>query len=156
MIDCQTLLNLPIAKDLTADDCVILAKIANVKQLNDQENLFRAGDTTNTLYVILKGKLDVLKEDPTHEALNIHTLHKGDMAGEMSFIDGEEHSVTLRAQGAAELLCIENEAFVSLLLSHPHIVYHVMRAITRSTHNALRRMNAQFVDMNRFINNEYM
>lgn len=155
-LSCDKLLNSTIGKDLSGDDCAILSKIAQTKHLDDKEILFSAGSCTQTLFVILNGKIDVTKDTLPGEWTKIHTLHEGDMAGEMSFIDGTTHSLTLRAHGSTELFCIEKEPFEALLLSHPHVVYHIMRAITRATHHALRRMNDQYIELNKFITNQYM
>jgi CRP-like cAMP-binding protein len=155
-LSCEKLLNSPIGKDLSADDCAIVSKIAYHKHLDKHDVLFAAGESTQTLFVIVAGKVDVTKDTLPGEWTLIHTLHEGDMAGEMSFIDGTTHSLTLRAQGNAELVCIEKEPFEALLLTHPHVVYHIMRAITRSTHHALRRMNEQYIELNKFITNQYM
>lgn len=155
-LSCDKLLNSTIGKDLSADDCAIVSKIVHTKTLNDKEILFEAGTKTKTLFVILSGKVDVTKDTLAGEWTHIHTLNEGDMAGEMGFIDGTAHSLTLRAHGKAELLCLEKDTFEALLLTHPHVVYHIMRAITRTTHYALRRMNDQYIELNKFITNQYM
>jgi CRP-like cAMP-binding protein len=155
-LSCNTLLNATIGKDLSSDDCAILLSIAQIKHLEDKEILFSAGSCTQTLFVILSGKIDVTKDTLLGEWMSIDTLHEGDMAGEMGFIDGTEHALTLRAHGASSLLCIEKEPFEALLLTHPHVVYHIMRAITRATHRALRHMNEQYIELNKFITNQYM
>lgn len=155
-LSCEKLLQSTIGKDLTADDCAILSNIAQTRKLENKDILFSAGTSTKTLFVVLSGKIDVTKDTFPGEWTHIHTLHQGDMAGEMSFIDGNTHSLTLRANGQAELLCIGKEPFETLLLTHPHVVYHIVRAITRSTHHALRRMNDQYIELNKFITNQYM
>lgn len=152
---CHKILNSTLGKDLTEDDCAVLASIITFKQLSNEAVLFASGEATHTLYVILNGKIDVTKDTSPTEWLHIHTLQPGDLAGEMGFIDGEPHSMTLRAHGETELFCIQRTDLEKLLLTHPHVVYHVMRAITRATHKSLRRMNEQFIELNRFINNEY-
>lgn len=154
-LECQKILNSTLGKDLTEDDCAILASIITFKKLDNEAVLFSSGEKTDTLYVILSGKVDVTKDTSPTEWLNIHTLQPGDLAGEMGFIDSETHSMTLRAHGTTELFCIQRADFEKLILTHPHVVYHVMRAITRATHKSLRRMNEQFIELNRFINNEY-
>jgi len=155
-IDCQKILNSSLGRDLTLDDCGVLSSIITFKQLNDEEILFKAGDKTDCLYVIISGKIDVTKDKILPDYMVLHTLKPGDMAGEMGFIDGNEHSLTLRAQGNCELMTIQRDQFEQLLIHSPHVVYHVMRAITRSIHGTVKRMNDQFIELNRFINNEYM
>lgn len=155
-IDCQKILNSSLGRDLTLDDCAVLSSIIQFKQLADEDILFNTGEKTDSLYVIVSGKINVTKDKILPDYMVLHTLQPGDMAGEMSFIDGNEHSLTLRAHGACELMTIQRDAFEKLLLTNPHVVYHVMRAITRSTHTTIKRMNEQFIELNRFINNEYM
>ncbi len=155
-IDCQKILNSSLGRDLTLDDCAVLSNIVQFKQLNSDDILFKEGDKTETLFVIVSGKIDVTKDKILPDYTVLHTLKQGDMAGEMSFIDGNTHSLTLRANGTCELMMIKREDFEKLLLTNPHVVYHVMRAITRSIHATVKRMNDQFVELNRFINNEYM
>jgi CRP/FNR family cyclic AMP-dependent transcriptional regulator len=153
---CEKILTSSLGKDLSLDDCAVLSAIVTFKNLKQGEILFSADEATKTLYVILSGKIDVTKNVSPDEWTLIHTLHEGDMAGEMSFIDGDTHSLTLRANTDTELFCLENAPFEGLLLTHPHLVYHVMRAITRTTHQALRRMNNQYLELNKFITNQYM
>lgn len=155
-IDCQKILNSSLGRDLTLDDCAVLAGIITFKQLQDEEILFKAGEKTDMLYVIVTGKINVTKDKILPDYMVLHTLQPGDMAGEMGFVDGDEHSLTLRAQGSCELMTIQRDEFEKLLLTNPHVVYHVMRAITRSIHTTVKRMNEQFIELNRFINNEYM
>lgn len=153
---CQKIIDSTLGRDLTLDDCGVLSGIIEFKSLNDGDILFSAGEKTDSLYVIVSGKIDVTKDKIAPEYMVLHTLQPGDMAGEMSFIDGNAHSLTLRAKGSCELMTVQRDAFEQLLLTNPHVVYHVMRSITRSIHTTLKRMNDQFIEMNRFINNEYM
>ncbi|NJN48029.1 MAG: cyclic nucleotide-binding domain-containing protein, partial [Candidatus Competibacteraceae bacterium] len=76
---------------------------------------------------------------------------EGDMAGELGFIDGLEHSAALRALGDCEVLSLEREKFESLLHTDPELVYKVMRTIVRAVHSIVRRMNAQYVEMTNYI-----
>ena len=73
----------------------------------------------------------------------------------MGFIDGTDHSATLRALCDAEVYTLERPAFESLLDTHPALVYKVMRSIIRSVHSTLLRMNRQFVEMNNYIMKEH-
>ena len=83
--------------------------------------------------------------------MTLQLLRKGDIAGEMGFIDGREHSATLRAVGATEIYSLRRKDLESLLDSHPKMVYRVMRAIMRTVHAILLRMNVEFVELNNYI-----
>ena len=81
----------------------------------------------------------------------MHILHEGEMAGELGFIDGLEHSAALRAIGDCEVFSLKREKFELLMNDDPDLVYKVMRAIVRTVHSILRRMNIQYVEMTNYI-----
>jgi CRP/FNR family cyclic AMP-dependent transcriptional regulator len=82
-------------------------------------------------------------------------LREGDMVGEMGFIDGVEHSASLRALGNCELIRLEREGFEGLLQTDPELTYRVMRAIVREVHRILRGMNTQFMEMTNYISKQH-
>lgn len=139
------------ATELTDDECEVLVKILELKTLEDGEILIYDGAIDNSLHVIIDGKIAVVKDAGGGEEELLHTLKTGDIAGAMGFIDGTEHSATLRSVGRAEVYKLERDKLEALLTTHPVIVYRVMRSIVRSIHSIVRRMNNQYVQMTNYI-----
>jgi CRP-like cAMP-binding protein len=75
--------------------------------------------------------------------------------GELGFLDGVEHSASLRAMGNCELLRLERTSLEGLLDKNPDLVYKVMRAIVRTVHRILRNMNAQQVELTNYITKQH-
>jgi len=75
--------------------------------------------------------------------------------GELGFLDGVEHSASLRAMGNCELLRLERTSLEGLLDKDPDVVYKVMRAIVRTVHRILRNMNAQQVELTNYITKQH-
>lgn len=142
--------------DLDYKDAKVLAELATMRHLSKGDVLYSAGERTAALYVIQQGDVAVTNKAADQSDVILHILHQGALAGELSFIDDEKHSTTLIAQGDAEVMVMSREAFLPLIESHPQVAFHVMRSILRSTHAELRRLNKQYLEMNRFIHNEYM
>jgi CRP-like cAMP-binding protein len=140
----------PLALDISEQDCQVLAGIAEMHTLKDNEVLFEEGVRENSVYLIVEGRLAVTKGGEGNRT-TLHVLERGDLAGEMSFIDGTPHSATLMAHGDAKVLSLKRDRFESLLQSHPLVVYHVMRTIVRTVHSTLRRMNMQYIEMTNYI-----
>jgi CRP/FNR family transcriptional regulator, cyclic AMP receptor protein len=69
------------------------------------------------------------------------------MSVEMGFLDGKAHSGTLHAMGETQVCSLRRPALESLIDSHPLLVYKVMRAIVRSVHAILPRMNLEYVEL---------
>lgn len=141
----------PLGAELSDEECGILAGIVSLRQLDDEQVLIREGESDNSLHVVLSGKLGVTKNTGGGDLTTLAVLRNGSFAGEMGFIDGREHSASLQALGAAEVLSLEREALESLLNEHPHLVYQVMRSIVRSSHDIVRRMNSQYVELTNYI-----
>jgi CRP-like cAMP-binding protein len=85
----------------------------------------------------------------------LHVLRSRDLAGELGFLDGQKHTATLRSIGPTELISLERDSLENLLATHPRVVYQVMRAVIRSVHSTLRRMNIQYVEMSNYINKQH-
>lgn len=140
---------------LTDEQVEALAHIACCRRLADQEILIREGNIDNSLHVITEGAIAVTRDVGRGEYTTIHVLRTGDMAGEMGFISGQPHTATLRSLGRTEICSVERDAFESLLIEHPWLVYRVMQNIVRVSQDILRRMNAQHVELTKYVSRSH-
>ena len=136
--------------ELYEDEAKVLAGIMGVRKLKDQELLVSEGGAESTLFLLAKGKLDVISNIGSVESV-IYTMTEGECAGTRAFVDRTPRKATLRAAGDATVYTLSPDAFESLLDSHPRIVYRVMRALFRVTHSNLMRMNQESQEMANYI-----
>lgn len=141
--------------ELKKDDCQALAKIISTRKLSDGEVLFKEGSIDDSLHVIISGRLAVTRNTGGGDYVTLHILQSGNFAGEMGFVDGKEHSATLRAVGGTEVYSLRRQDLESLIETNPRLIYRVMRAIIRAVHSNLLRMNQQFVEMSNYITKEH-
>lgn len=141
----------PLGLELEKEDCKILADVISTRRLDDGEVLYQQGGTDDCLHIIMGGRLAVTRDVGGGEHVTLHVLKEGEFAGEMGFIDGKPHSASLRAIGATEVYTLQRHTFESLIETHPKLVYQVMRAIIRSVHTTMSRMNQQFVELSNYI-----
>jgi len=73
----------------------------------------------------------------------------------MGFIDGVEHSASLRALGNCDLIRLDRDSFEGLIKKDPELVYQVMRSIMRTVHRILRGMNTQYVELTNYISKQH-
>ena len=137
--------------DLTQEQCTDLSEIAVIRELEDGEILIKQGETDETLHIISVGALAVERKTAGGDQVTLHILKAGDLAGEMGFIDGTEHSATLRAVGKTHIVSLRRQDLESLLSSKADVVYAVMRGVVRTVHRILREMNLQYVELNNYI-----
>lgn len=146
-IVCQS----PLGIELKKDDCKALADVIETRKLSDGEILIREGDREDALHVIISGRLAVTRDVGVGDYVTLHVLNPGEFAGAMGFIDGGERSATLRSLADTEVYTLHRSAFEPLVESHPNLVYQVMRAIIRSVHSTVLRMNQQYVEMQNYV-----
>ncbi|HHJ18781.1 MAG TPA: cyclic nucleotide-binding domain-containing protein, partial [Gammaproteobacteria bacterium] len=141
----------PLGKYLDAAGCQVLAeKAAEVRALNDNDQLFAEGDIDHTFYLICRGRLSITKGNKKPGVI-LSLLESGDLLGELSFVDGTPHSVNAHAVGDAKVVCFSQDKIKPLLKENPEVVYHVMRAIISQAHKTLIRMNHQHMELTRYI-----
>jgi len=82
---------------------------------------------------------------------SLAVLREGDLAGELSFIDGGIHTVGLRALCDTQVLSLTRKNFEGIIDKNPQLVYKVMRAVARSAHRIVHRMNHENIELNNYI-----
>jgi len=147
----KLLLQSSLGAELDEEQAGKLGILMTARHLLDGEFLISEGTTDDTLHVLLEGKLEVVKGAGGDNEASLAVLRSGDLAGELSFIDGEPHTVGLRALSDSHVLSLKRGDFEAIIGEQPDLAYLVMRAVTRSVHKIVHRMNYQFIELNNYI-----
>lgn len=137
--------------ELLQEEADLLSSLMTVRELDDGEFLISEGTADDSLHVLLEGKLEVVKSTGADEFASLAVLREGDLAGELSFVDGEPHTVGLRALCYSRTLCLTRADFESIIADNPQLVYKVMRTVARSAHRIVHRMNYEFIELSNYI-----
>jgi CRP-like cAMP-binding protein len=141
-----------LAAELTAEQSAILAELVTVRDLAEGEILVDEGESDDHVHVIVSGALAVAKQmEAGQRWINLNVLTKGDLAGELAFMDGKPHYAALRATVPTRVFSLKRGKLESLLDREPLIVYRVMRAIFRVVHGILHRMALQASELTNYI-----
>lgn len=127
-----------------------LAARMDIVRLAPGEYLVREGEARRTLFLLTDGRLCVCKTLSGRDEL-VYQMRPGECAGTRAFIDGAPRQAGLRADAACVVMTLEPDDFEALLGEHPRIVYKVMRAIFRSTHTNLMRVNFDSAEMRNYV-----
>ena len=141
----------PLAKELSAEQTAVLAGVLSLESFRPKQILAREGSTDSHLYVVVEGSLGVVKQVGTPEETVLATLHSGDFAHELGFLDGAERWASLVAATEARVLVLEREKLESLIDSHPRILYRVLCAIVRTVHGVQTRLSVQTSELTNYI-----
>lgn len=141
--------------ELTDEQLRTLASHITFRSLADGDVLVAEGASDNHLYVLVQGTLAAVRNAGKPDAVTLFALNPGDLVGELSFIDATPHYAALVAEGPSLVFGLEREKLESLLDAHPQVVYRVMRAIVRTTHQIQRRLSMQSVELTNYITKQH-
>ena len=150
-VTADTIKTSPLGGELSDEQCLLLAEVCTACGIKDRGYLIEEGQRDDALHVLTKGHMEVVARTGKGDPVGLQIIREGDMLGELGFIDGVEHSASLRAMGNCELIRLDRTSFEGLLDKDPELVYKVMRAIIRTVHRILRNMNIQQVELTNYI-----
>ena len=110
------------------------------------EVLFRKGDESSALYIVMEGELSVLDEIPGQKVF-LAGLHQGEIFGEMAFIDGRPRSASVQATKDSRVLRFTEEDFIRLVVEFPETGARLLIAVAKFLVDRLRRADIALSSM---------
>ena len=83
------------------------------------ETIFRQGDWGDRVYVIVKGEVEVVREEPGKGEIVLRKQGPGEYFGEIALISNAPRTATVRTLTGVDALTIERGAFIALLAHLP-------------------------------------
>lgn len=96
----------------------------------DGDLIFREGDDSREMYVVVSGEVTVSKQSAKGEIM-LATLKKGDFVGEMSLLESLPRSATARAKGPTKLLVIHPGGFLLKIRRDPTFAFEMLQTLSR-------------------------
>ncbi len=132
----------PLFSDLTVAQTSILSASVEKKRYKRGEYILRQGEVSGSLFMILSGKAWVLSQDARGREVIMANMGAGDCVGEMSLIDGEPHSASVRAETATDVLMLNRYTFLRCMRENSSLTDAVMLALVRRLRNADRQIES--------------
>jgi len=126
LVEVEALLGtIPLLSALDEEELLDLAGQYSSLELKAGQNLYTAGDLTDGLYLLARGKMQCLHAEEPHKA---EVLTSGEWVGEESLQGNPQRQCTARAISDSTLLFLDNQQVKELLLEHPtiHETYKVL------------------------------
>jgi len=102
-----------------------------IDEFDQGQVIFEEGSTGRELFVVLEGKVDIVKMTDAGET-PIVSLGKGEFFGEMAVIDGSSRSATaIAATARTRVMRINHARFVYLVSQQPAFALMIMDALSR-------------------------
>ena len=120
---------------LNDDVLEYLATLLTVETPPAGATLFREGEDASAMFVVISGEVEVLKKSKRNIEARVAVLGPGDWFGEMSIVDIQPRSATVRALAPSRLLRVSSADLDALyrhdLRSYAIIILNLARELSR-------------------------
>jgi CRP-like cAMP-binding protein len=120
---------------LSDDVLEYLAKLLTVETPPAGATIFREGEDANAMFVVISGEVEVLKKSKRSMEARVAVLGPSDWFGEMSIVDIQPRSATVRALAPSRLLRVSSADLDALyrhdLRSYAIIILNLARELSR-------------------------
>ncbi|XAH26176.1 Crp/Fnr family transcriptional regulator [Xylophilus sp. GW821-FHT01B05] len=140
--DLELLCRVPLFALLTGEQAQFLASAVSKRRFKRGEVLVEGGQRSDALYVLVSGRARVVSADARGREVIYATLRSGDPVGEMSLIDGQPHSATVRAEIQTDALVLDRAAFLRCLPPEGSVGHVVMHGLVRRLRQADRTIES--------------
>ena len=132
----------PLFALLTSGQAEIVAEAVVKRRFKRGEGIVEQGEKSNTLFIILTGRVRVVTSDKRGREVILATLQPGDYIGEMSLIDNEAHSATVRAEVQTDMLSLGRAEFARCLPENSSMAYAIMKGLVQRLRQADRKIES--------------
>jgi CRP/FNR family transcriptional regulator, cyclic AMP receptor protein len=115
---------------LTEKEIVTLVDDLRLKEYGRDEIIFRQGDESRELYLILKGKVRIYKISPSGEETSIAIFFDHDVLAEMAALESLPRSATAKAISPVQVLIMSQERFLYHLRTMPTLGINLARVLS--------------------------
>lgn len=128
---------------LGADQIQAIARIGDIQNVSKGEIVIHEDEQQSRgLFIILEGEVKVVLTGSDGREAVLAFLSEGEFFGEMSLLDGDPRSATVRASNDATLLFLKRDAFFELLRTFPEIAIAMLTELSSRLRNANRKISA--------------
>jgi CRP/FNR family cyclic AMP-dependent transcriptional regulator len=132
----------PLFSSFPEDQLRMLASVVTRKSATRSTTVMAGGDATDSLYIVLSGRLKVMMSDADGKEVILSILGPGEFFGEMGLIDDAPRSASVVAIEACELLSIAKRDFKKCLAENFEMAMAVMRGLVRRLREADRKIGS--------------
>ncbi len=141
-VSTAVLKTVPLFASFPEDQLRMLTMVVTRKSAPRSTTIMAGGDPTDSLYIVLSGRLKVMMSDSEGKEVILAILGPGEFFGEMGLIDDEPRSATVMTIEPCELLSIAKRDFKKCLAENFDMAMAVMRGLVQRLREADRKIGS--------------
>jgi CRP/FNR family cyclic AMP-dependent transcriptional regulator len=128
--DTQQIKKIGLFSGLDDEQLSAIADIASKRSFPKNAIIINEGDETDSLYLILSGKVKVVLSDEDGKEVIISILEPGAYFGELSLIDDEPRSARVVTMADCQFSIIHKSDFRRVMETNPSLVINLLKGLT--------------------------
>jgi CRP/FNR family transcriptional regulator, cyclic AMP receptor protein len=139
--DIAMIAEVPIFELLDDSERSTLAQMMDCREFKAGTVLFEYGDPGGEIFILRNGDVEVFVENHEGEKIVLAENARGDVVGELSFLDGGARTATAFAREDTQTLSMHRERLLTFIDKHPHAAIDLLTVVgrrLRSTDELLR------------------
>ena len=119
--------------DIPGEDLTHLARVAIEESFEPDEKIFAEGDSGDSLYLIIRGRVRIHRGDRL-----VTDLGASECFGEMAILDNEVRSASATTVEDTTCLQLLREDFDEILGEKPALAFGIIRVLTKRLRKAIK------------------
>ncbi|HLF57021.1 MAG TPA: Crp/Fnr family transcriptional regulator [Thermoanaerobaculia bacterium] len=115
---------------LSAEDRRRLASVSVLRSFDRGDEIFAEGDPGDAFFVVVEGRVKVVKSTPAGKEIILEIFGPGDPLGAVVAYEGKPFPATARALEPTRCVVTPRETFFRLLAEHPSLVRGLLSGLT--------------------------
>ncbi len=133
------------ARDFSWDKVCLISQYLDAYSVTCGTVIFDEDTEDSTMSIVIKGKVDILKQESGSRTNLIASIYHSQSFGEMSLIDGEARSAKAVAATDVELLSLSKDNLLKLRDRDPELAFDLLMMISQTISQRLRRTSGNLV-----------
>lgn len=142
MVSTAVLKAVPLFSTIPEEQLRTVASMVTRRSVPRSTMVMSAGDVTDSLYIVLAGRLKVMMSDAEGKEVILTILGPGEFFGEMGLLDDAPRSASVIAIEPCELLTISKRDFKKCLAENFDLTMAMMRGLVRRLREADRKIGS--------------
>lgn len=142
MSDDITIKSIPLFSGLEEKDLNSIGELVTKRSFPKNTIIINEGDDTDSLYLIISGKVKIVLSDEEGKEIIISILEPGDYFGELSLIDSEPRSARVITMTPCQFSIISKPEFTNLLEKNHNITINLLQGLSKRLRDANKNIES--------------
>ena len=124
-----------IFESLSVSELAAIASVAEEIDCTPGEIIIQEGTVGDTMYLVVKGEVSVIKDLGEINEIEIDRIKAGDYFGEMALFEDAVRSVSIRVEEPSSFMVLHKQEFKELVREYPQIALEICKVLSGRIRN---------------------